>query len=136
MSPGARGGLDIGLTSSDLDLNEFLPGLSAGAGAGTIAIGAQTIGSSVIVTATGLRTVVLAGVTLATIYQFARQTNHILDAAKYTVRYKGPSDQQRICDYLNALYDKATSPVERLEICAAMKFPGCQRTKKDRGGPE
>jgi hypothetical protein len=70
---------------------------------------------------------VLAGLTLSTIYQFAKQTNEILDGAKEAVKYGGPADHQKLCDHLENLYNNATSTVERLKIKAAQKFADCRK---------
>ncbi len=88
--------------------------------------------ATLVITVTGITA---AAVVVSGIYQFAKQTNYILDGAKTAVRYRGPADKQKLCDYLNALYDAAGSAKERLEIYAALKWAGCQRPNKDRGGP-
>jgi RHS repeat-associated protein len=89
-------------------------------------------GLTITITVTGVA--VAAGVAAGIVY-FAKQTNEVLDDAKQAISYRGPGDLKRLCDYLYTLYDAAASAAEKLKIYAALKFAGCQRAQKRRGGP-
>ena len=131
-----------GNTTITLSANAFSSFLAGGAislgtgGAATIDGIAITIGEvslgTVAITVGG---VAALGGAAWIIYQFASQTNEVLDAAKAEVKYNSPKDLPELCDYLQDQLDNATGTAQKLTIIAAMKFAGCRQPRKPRGGP-